>query len=292
MTFPMPTQTFPLPTQSSARIVVPAPGAGPHQWAGAPSAAFDLDGSVVLAYRVRQGSDGDINVIARSSDGEHFVTVAVRTRQSLGAAMVERPALVRLETGWRMYVSAATPGTKRWWIGVIEAPDLEGLATADVRRVFEGDAVTAVKDPVIRFDGRLWRAWVCCHHLEVPGAEDRMSTAFATSDDGLTWDWHGTVLAGRPGHWDARGARLTSVLADGRACYDGRATVAENWFERTGLATPVGAGPDLTAADGPVIDLRYLEVLARADGDYQLYYEARLPDESHELRTERWSPSS
>lgn len=284
--------TFPMPENRSAHVVAPAPGAGPQQWAGAPSAALDLDGSIALAYRIRQGVDGDLNVVAHSTDGEHFTTVAVRTRQSLGAAMVERPALIRLATGWRMYVCGATPGTKRWWIGLLEAPELEGLATADVRPVFTGDAVTAVKDPVIRFDGRRWQAWVCCHHLEVPGAEDRMSTAFATSEDGRTWGWHGTVLAGRPGHWDARGARITSVLADGRVSYDGRASAAENWFERTGLAHPVGTGPDLEAVDDPVIDLRYLDVLPLANGDYRLYYEARRPDESHELRTEHWSPSS
>ena len=26
-----------------------------------------------------------------------------------------------------------------------------------------------------------------------------MNTAYATSADGLSWDWHGTVLEGRPG---------------------------------------------------------------------------------------------
>ena len=104
-----------------------------------------------------------------------------------------------------------------------------------------------------------------------------MSSAYATSDDGLDWKWHGTVLAGRPGAWDARGARLTSVLPDGRASYDGRATAAENWFERTGL---------VAARDEPVADVRYLDVLPLADGAYRIFYEARLPDESHELRTE------
>ena len=70
-----------------------------------------------------------------------------------------------------------------------------------------------------------------------------MTTAYATSADGLTWDWHGTVLAPRPGSWDARGARLTTVLPDGRGAYDGRATKEENWFERIGLARLTGTGP-------------------------------------------------
>ena len=29
--------------------------------------------------------------------------------------------------------------------------------------------------------------WVCCHPLTQPGHEDRMSTAYATSRDGLVW---------------------------------------------------------------------------------------------------------
>jgi hypothetical protein len=72
-------------------------------------------------------------------------------------------------------------------------------------------------------------------------------------------------------------------LPDGRATYDGRATEEENWFERTGFAIPTG-DTFLPTTDEPV-DVRYLEVLAMPNGTHRLYYEARLPDESHELRT-------
>src|SRR4029453_1455229 len=91
--------------------------------------------------------------------------------------------------------------------------------------------------------------------------------------------------------WDARGARLTSVLADGRAAYDGRATAEEDWFERTGLAVRTGQAGRCTQAEAsPVVDVRSLEVVSLPEGGYRIWYEARLPDQSHELRTERIRP--
>jgi hypothetical protein len=256
------------------KVAIKAPGRGPQQWAGAPSAALDTDGTVVLAYRER--GNGDRNVLARSTDGVHFTTVAVFEADG----MVERPALLRVDDGWRMYTSCATPGTKHWWIGMLEASTVEDLPNAPHHPVFPGDKQSAVKDPVIRFDGAHWHAWVCQHPLDVPGEEDRMATAHATSKDGVTWSPLRTVLSGRPGHWDARGTRLTTFLPDGRAAYDGRATAAENWFERTGFLTR-----DLTPTNDEVLDFRYLDILTLPDGTHRTYYEARLPDETHELHT-------
>ena len=172
---------------------------------------------------------------------------------------------------------------------MLEADEPERLADADDRTVFPGDATVAVKDPIVRQADGGWEAWICCHPLDEPDEEDRMTSAYATSADGLTWDWHGTVLAPRPGTWDARGARLTTVLADGRAAYDGRATKEENWFERTGLARRVDGRFEV--GDEPVSDARYLDVLPLPGGGYRIYYEAPLPDQSHELRTELIPPS-
>lgn len=195
-------------------------------------------------YRVR--GDADVNVIARSNDGERFHTIVEVTRAQFGASMVERPAIVRLPTGgWRMYVSCATPGSVHWWISLIEAETLEELPRATPRVVFPGDTQIGVKDPVIRVIDGVWHAWICCHDLSVVGEEDRMSSAYATSRDGLSWQWHGTVLRGREGFWDARGARVTAILPDGVALYGGWASKEENWFERTGVAMPRGNRPDL-----------------------------------------------
>jgi hypothetical protein len=281
---------FPLPGTGRATVAVPAPGPGDGHWVGAPSAALDPRGGLVVAYRVRVTDQrGAATVVARSADGERLTTVAILDKGRFGAMSMERPALVRTPEGrWRLYVCCATPNSKHWWIDALEAAEPEGLAAAEARTVFAGDDRVGVKDPVVRVgdDGR-WRAWICCHPLEEPGEEDRMTTAYATSADGLAWSWHGTALAGRPASWDARGARVTAVLGDGRAFYDGRATKEENFSERTGLARLAGPEGNLVAeGDGPVADVRYLEVLPLPGGGHRLWYEAPLPDGSHELRTE------
>jgi hypothetical protein len=288
-------QDFPLPGSVPAAVAVAALGVGPGYWAGASCAVLDEDGTFVIAYRVRNGHEGiDQTAIARSPDGERFTTVAVLDQQQFGAQWMERPALVRVARGaWRLFVCCGTPASKSWWIDVLQAEDPAAFATAARRVAFPGDALTAVKDPIVQLVDGQWHAWICCHHLDIPSAEDRMSSAYATSADGFAWAWHGTVLSGRPGKWGARGARLTSVLPDGRASFDGRASAEENWFERTGLALATGdRGQFAQVEDSPIVDVRYLDVLPLPMGGYRIYYEARLPDESHELRTELIPPDA
>jgi hypothetical protein len=268
-------------------VAVPAPSPGPGNWAGAPSAAEDGDGGWVVAYRTRTPEErGATVVVARSLDGDRPEPVVQLRRDRFGAESLERPALVRTDDGrWRLYISCATPGSKHWRIDLLEARTPEALESAQPRTVFPGDALVAVKDPVVRRAPSGWQAWICCHPLENPGEEDRMETRYAASSDGVAWTWRGTALTGRPGAWDARGARVTAVLPDGRACYDGRATKEENFAERTGLAEPSGRRGALVArGDGPVADMRYLDIVP-LPGGYRLYYEAPLPDGSHELRT-------
>jgi hypothetical protein len=91
--------------------------------------------------------------------------------------------------------------------------------------------------------------------------------------------------------------RVSAVrfVPDGvQAYYDGRATAAQNYEERTGIAfgTSPASLTALRSAPVPVPpsagtgSLRYLDIVDLGDGRERLYYELTRPDGLHELRTE------
>jgi hypothetical protein len=294
---------LPLPSWAESTVVVEPPGDEPGAWSGAPSTVV-AQGYVYLAYRLRLpigAGRGIANVVARSTDGLTFEVVAEVGKDQFGAESLERPALVRTPEGrWRLYVSAATPGTKHWRVDLLEAETPEELGSAPARTVLAGDETVGVKDPVIHHDEHGWHLWASVHPLESWDDADRMTTEYATSPDGVDWTWRRTALAGRPGRWDARGVRISSVRVDGdeiTASYDGRATAGENWEERTGVARGVrladGSFGELTAEDREPVGsphapngLRYLSLAELPDGRQRLYYEATRADGAHDLRSE------
>ncbi|HEV7148019.1 MAG TPA: hypothetical protein VGN48_13585 [Pedococcus sp.] len=260
--------------------------AGEGNWVGAPSACL-VDGAWWLAHRERvpeaQGR-GRANVLSRSTDGATFDQVGEVSSADFGAASLERPRLVSLpDGGWRLYVSCSTPGSKHWWVESLDAPTVEGLAQGARTVVLAGDESQAWKDPVIWRAGAQWQMWVCRHPLDGGPAEaDRMTSHHAVSDDGLRWTFTGGALVPTSGTWDSRGTRVTAAY-DGGLFYDGRATAAENFHERTGLA----AGRPPTAIAGPTPagrTVRYLD-LVRTSRGVRLFWESSRPDGSHDLRT-------
>ena len=289
-----------IPTYNRSVVVVPAPGEGEGHWAGAPSAALGEDGPIYLAYRLRRPvgeGRGFANVVAQSMDGEHFTTVATLTSEEFGAESLERPCLVRLHDGrWRLYVSAATPGTKHWRIDAVDASTPAEFVASNRRIVFPGDRAYGVKDPVMQFWDGVWHGWICFHPLERDDDADRMETRYATSHDGLTWSSPTVTLQGTLGSWDARGARVSAVVRDKTqfvAYYDGREDRETNTEEVTGIAR--GVDPGLLRAQGgtPIARspfgggaFRYVTIIDLPDHGRRMYYETSRSDGSHELRTE------
>lgn len=292
-----------LPRPSDATVVLAAPGKGSGYWTGAPSAVA-ADGGVYLACRLRRPvgrGRGYAIVLAFARDGVHFEELARISKDEMDTESLERPRLVRLPDGrWRLYLSCATTGTKHWRVEVTEAAHPAEFDPARREVVLPGDVIKrAVKDPVIVCRDQLWHMWASIHPLSDPVETDQMTTEYATSADGLDWTWLGTALSGRPGEWDSRATRVTAVRFAGSgvtAFYDGRASAAENFEERTGVAA--GADPAALHATsapgtGPAAfsphaggGLRYLDVVDLPGRRSRLYYELTQPDGSHALVTE------
>ncbi len=302
-TDPLPDLDYP-----ASELAIAAPGTGDGFWAGGPSAVL-ADDAIYLAYRLRRPVNegrGYANVVARSVDGVHFQTIATLYRDDLDCASLERPALVRRpDGGWRIYLSLSTPGSKHWWVDAFDADDPAALATGKRMTIWPGDDRTAVKDPVVLVDhAGVWHAWVCCHPLDERGEEDRMSSRYASSRDGLSWTWGEVALAPESAGWDRRGRRVAAVLPRPYGSvvgfYDGRADAEENWYERsasftgTDVAGRLTPAPDAAPMQSPHgrHTLRYASVIDLGDGIGRAYFEAASADGANEIRTQRISLSS
>ena len=285
-----------LPCFEDGSVVVEAPGAGPGNWSGAPAAVLD-DGTYWLAYRVRRpltAGRGVSTVVARSPTASPSSRSPRCSRDAFGAASFERPALV------------PSPRRRLAALSLVRHARLQALVDRGPRRrppedlpsgrrtvVLPGSARSAVKDPVMVRDGRAGTCGCAATRWTVPGAEDRMTTRYLTSDDGLAWTDRGVARAAGSG-WDARGTRVSTVLSLDPlvVLYDGRADAASNWFEthrpgRSDVASrwsPTGAhrwrsrrtgtAPCVTPAAMPL-----------PDGSMRFYFEAARADGSHDLMT-------
>jgi hypothetical protein len=274
-----------LPRRENSQLVLSAAhGAG--NWIGAASALVHGD-HIYLAYRdrhpVEQGR-GNRAYVTRSAidDGIHFETLCAIDKQDMDAESLERPALdVTPDGDWLLYLSCATFNSKHWRIELLRAGRPEDFSARTREVIFPGSAEFGIKDPVILRGAEL-RIWATEHPLTEgdENADKMISVAAGTGQ---------VVMVPDPGTWYSRGTRITAVVGE-YAYFDGRASAAENFEERTGIArwdgsryVPV-AGPVSSPFGGGA--LRYVSVAALPDGHSRLYYESATEYGSHELRTE------
>jgi len=311
----------PLFDPAAGVTILEPPQAGAGWWAGASSALYDeATQAYYLYYRLRRprAEDGTPDRgfecrIAASDDGVHFETIWQATKQELDTVSVEKSSLLKtLDGRWRLYLSRVDPADNKWRTDLLEADAPDGFDPARMTKLLTAEevGVEGVKDPYVFTVGRRYYALLSyATRVDVPPDREgekhatadifntgltKSSTALATSADGVHFTWEGDVFAPRAEGWDAYAARIGSLLYTPpvwTAFYDGSASVAENYEERTGLALTFDlrhfervteAGPILTSphASG---SLRYLDALL-IDGVIHYYYEYARPDGSHELR--------
>ena len=296
--------------------VIQPEGEGSGWWVGAPSGWWD-GAAYHLAFRTRrpQPERGGLFQVARSTDGEHVEIVTSIRKEDLGTSSIERGALLQTEDGtWRLYLSFVDPADGRWRIDLMEAEDPASLDPAKRLPILTAAAIggEGVKDPWICRVGSTWHMIVSFAPTpEGDVAPDAMHgtrdiyntgtskslTGLATSEDGLSWDWHGAIFEPSGSGWDMYAARINTVYRrDGlfAALYDGSRSVEENYEERCGLAV----SDDLrtwrrVSLDGPAVgpnggpgSVRYAEAV-QGPGWIRFYYEYTRRDGSHELRTIR-----
>jgi len=301
------------------RTVIAPPGEGPGYWAGAPSVVYNRETSrFYLSYRVRKPRpvrSGEC-YIAESEDGVAFRTVWASTKEAFSSDSVERFCLTRaLDGAWLLYPSYVDPADGRWRIDVIEAAHPSEFDVRQRRKVFTAGDVGAqgVKDPWVLIVNGLYYMLIS-YAVTLPVPESRRaemhatadvyntgltlsSTALAVSGDGRHYEWVGDVLSPREGAWDAYAARLGCLVPTKNGWlgyYDGSASVAGNYEERTGLVQTWDMRNYYRLShDGPLLvsphgsgSLRYLEAIV-FDDQIWFYYEYARADGSHELRMNR-----
>jgi len=312
----------PLFDPAAGQTILEPTGTGPGYWVGAPSVLRDAESSrFYLYYRVRVPRELGRGIecrIAQSADGIRFQTIWSVRKTEFPTESMERACLVKAldGSGWFLYLSYVDPQDGRWRIDVAHARHPGEFRLAERRTVLTaGDVgVEGVKDPYVLALGRLYYMFIS--YATSPGppyspqelhatadifatGKTTSNTGLAVSGDGWAWRWLGDVFSPRAGEdaWDAYAARIGAIVylpPVFTAFYDGSASVAENYEERTGLAVSLDLRHfQRVSWDGPALvsphasgSLRYLDVVQLPD-ELRYYYEYARPDGSHELRLSR-----
>ena len=118
----------PLERGPAEHLAAPAPGSGPGQWAGAPSAALDPDGGIAIAYRVRTSARRGGSVVLARTARRRAARARRGDRQGplrRGVARAARAGAPPPGPAGGCTSPAPTPGSKHWWICALDARPLD-----------------------------------------------------------------------------------------------------------------------------------------------------------------------
>ncbi len=288
-------------------------------WVGAPGIFHARDeGAFYLTYRIRRPRGvapdrGGEARIARSKDLKNFEDLWTVTKDKYNSASIERSAIRKGPDGvWRYWTSYVDPADGKWCVGVIKGRAVEKFDAGKVERVFSAGpmGLEGIKDPFVREHNGQYQMFLSVavatpktrkeshSTLDIFNTGECVSaTGLAVSSDLDSWQWQGVIFAPeRPG-WDQYCRRINSVTSHGGkyfGFYDGSASEAENYEERTGLAvsSDLKSWSSLTPKDAWLTSphashsLRYIDTLT-VDQDVCLFYEFARPDGAHDLRVVR-----
>jgi hypothetical protein len=301
---------------ASGQIIREPPGLANGYWVGAPGLFYaQEERAFYLTYRLRRPRGvtpdrGGEARIARSSDFRRFEDLWSVTKDQLSTASIERCALRKGNDGlWRYYVCFVDPSDGRWSVSVIKAANVQDLNPNNAKPLFTGKglALEGVKDPWIWEAHGLYYMFLSVavktpkttreshSTLDIFNTGECLSaTGLAISADLDNWEWQGIVFSPEASGWDRYCRRINSIIPyKGRfvSFYDGSASHAENYEEKTGLAVSedlrqwqsLTTGAPLLTSPHSSAALRYLDAQL-VEGIAYLAYEFARPDEAHDLR--------
>jgi len=301
---------------ANGQIIREPAGREKGYWVGAPGVFHAKDeGCFYLTYRIRRPRGvvpdrGGEARIARSTDLKHFEDLWSVTKDKYDSPSIERSAIRKGDDGqWRYWTSYVDPADGRWCVGMVKGREVQSLDATKVERVFSAGplGLEGIKDPYICEENGRYLMFLSIavatpktrkeshETLDIFNTGECVSaTGLAVSTDLDSWQWLGVIFAPDNSGWDRYCRRINSIMThDGKhlAFYDGSASEAENYEERTGLAasTNLKSWRSLTP-ENPTLtsphtshSLRYMDALA-VDQDVCLFYEFARPDGAHDLR--------
>jgi hypothetical protein len=308
---------------ASGKIIREPVGFESGYWVGAPGVFFAADERAwYLTYRIRRPRGvapdrGGEARIARSTDLQNWEDVWSVTKDKFDSASIERSAIQKCKDGqWRYFTSYVDPADGRWCVSCLKSNNLRKLDPAQVNPLFKAASLEleGIKDPWILAHDRAFYMFLSValrtpqtsqqshSSLDIYNTGECLSaTGLAISLDLENWEWQGVVFKPRGTGWDCYCRRINSVVPYNQkfiAFYDGSASHAENYEEKTGVAVSSDLRRwECLTPTGPILtsphcsgSLRYIDAQPTNGprnvtcSALNIFYEFARPDSAHDLR--------